>query len=76
MVSELPTELRVDGVSLVSGLEDVVRTADAVVLVTRWAEYEQLPTLLARLDTPPALIDGRRMLPKASVDSYIGVGGG
>ena len=76
VVRELPVELRVDGVSLLSDLEEVVRSAEAVVLVTRWAEYKQLPTLLARLDTPPALIDGRRMLSKASVDSYIGVGGG
>ena len=76
VVRELPVELRVDGVSLLSDLEEVVRPADAVVLVTRWSEYKQLPTLLARLDTPPALIDGRRMLSKASVDSYIGVGGG
>jgi UDPglucose 6-dehydrogenase/GDP-mannose 6-dehydrogenase len=76
VVRELPIELRVDGVSLLSDLEEVVRPADAVVLVTRWAEYDKLPAVFARLETQPALIDGRRMLAKASVDTYIGVGGG
>jgi len=56
--------------SLVEALAD----AEAVVLVTRWGEFEQLPGLLEGRDRPPVVIDGRRMLDKKSLDRYDGVG--
>lgn len=52
-------------------VEETVSNADAVLLVTRWPEFESLPTLLGK-DT--VLIDGRRMLPKTSVAKYEGIG--
>lgn len=76
VVRELPVELRRDGVVLLSDLDEVVRTAEALVLVTRWEEYRRLPVLLAELEAPPRLIDGRRLLAKTSLDSYVGIGEG
>jgi UDPglucose 6-dehydrogenase/GDP-mannose 6-dehydrogenase len=55
-------------------LEDAVRDADAVVIVTRWSEYERLPELLAGIERPPLVVDGRRMLPRTSVPRYEGIG--
>jgi UDPglucose 6-dehydrogenase len=51
-------------------LEDV----DAVVLVTRWKQFEAVPALLAAMASPPLLVDGRRQLDKGAVSRYAGVG--
>jgi UDPglucose 6-dehydrogenase len=55
-------------------LEEAIGDADAVVIVTRWHDYEALPGLLAGLNDPPLVVDGRRMLEKASVERYTGIG--
>jgi UDPglucose 6-dehydrogenase/GDP-mannose 6-dehydrogenase len=55
-------------------LEEAIGGADAVVIVTRWREYEALPHLLAGLERPPLVVDGRRMLEKTSVARYTGIG--
>ncbi|GAA1861057.1 UDP-glucose/GDP-mannose dehydrogenase family protein [Pseudonocardia ailaonensis] len=53
-------------------LAEAVEGAEAVVLVTRWAQYEELPKLLDGADT--LLVDGRRMLAANSVPRYAGIG--
>jgi UDPglucose 6-dehydrogenase/GDP-mannose 6-dehydrogenase len=55
---------------LAQTLEDV----QAVLLLTRWDEFERIPELLARLNPQPVVIDGRRMLDKHSVTRYEGIG--
>ena len=55
-------------------LSNAVARADAVVLMTRWKEFESLPTLFSDLPKQPVLIDGRRMLEKSSVRNYDGIG--
>jgi UDPglucose 6-dehydrogenase/GDP-mannose 6-dehydrogenase len=55
-------------------LADAVKGAEAVVIVTRWDAYRRLPELIARLDPAPLVVDGRRMLDKASVPRYAGIG--
>jgi UDPglucose 6-dehydrogenase len=46
--------------------------ADAVLLVTAWPDYAEVPKLLEGRDLP--VIDGRRMLPSDSLPGYDGVG--
>jgi UDPglucose 6-dehydrogenase len=58
-------------------LEDLaaaVKQAEAVVIVTRWDHFRQLPELVAQLDPPPLVVDGRRMLERDSVPAYAGIG--
>lgn len=55
---------------LAQTLEDV----QAVVLLTRWDEFERIPQLLARSNPQPLVIDGRRMLDKHSIARYEGIG--
>jgi UDPglucose 6-dehydrogenase len=57
-----------------SGLGEAVAGADAVMLVTRWKEFLELPELLRATDPPPILIDGRRLIDKSSVSRYEGIG--
>src|SRR5262249_45791792 len=49
--------------------------ADAILLVTRWPEFGDLPRLLAaRCRNPPLLIDGRRLVDPHAVSRYRGIG--
>ena len=67
----LPDKL--ENVELVESLEAAVASADAVVIVTRWPQYEELPALLERIGRSPVIADGRRMLDK-TVARYTGIG--
>jgi UDPglucose 6-dehydrogenase/GDP-mannose 6-dehydrogenase len=55
-------------------LEECLEDVDAVVLMTRWRQFDSVPGLLAALESPPLLLDGRRQLDKRSVARYAGVG--
>lgn len=55
-------------------VNEVVKGADAVLLLTRWPEFEALPEILNASDNSPLLIDGRRMLEKNCVPRYEGIG--
>jgi UDPglucose 6-dehydrogenase len=48
--------------------------ADAIVLVTRWDEFVKVPDLLKQLTLQPLFVDGRRLLDRASVTRYEGIG--
>jgi UDPglucose 6-dehydrogenase/GDP-mannose 6-dehydrogenase len=63
-----------DGVRFAPSLEAVLDGADAALLITRWDEFRRLPALLAALARPPILIDGRRMIERADVPRYDGIG--
>jgi UDPglucose 6-dehydrogenase/GDP-mannose 6-dehydrogenase len=63
-----------DTIAIADSLEKSLDGAEAVVLVTRWKEFERVPGLLSALAHPPVLVDGRRMLDKASVKRYEGIG--
>ena len=62
------------GVRLAASLEEAVAGAEVVVLVTRWAEFQELPQLLARLGRSPLVVDGRRVLPPKAFARYEGIG--
>ena len=72
----LPEELRGDSqsVTLAASLEESLSAADAVVLVTRWDDYREVPKLLAAMEPPPLFVDGRRMLDKREFARYAGIG--
>lgn len=48
--------------------------AEAILLMTRWPEFEVLPKLLEGHPAPPLVVDGRRMLPKDAFARYEGIG--
>lgn len=61
-------------VTVAADLGSALEKARAVVLVTRWPEFTAVPTLLAGRSDPPVVVDGRRMLDRASVARYDGIG--
>ena len=71
--ASLPVAVR-EGVELVDKLDVAVSMVDAVVLVTRWSEYQRLPDLVEGLESPPLFVDGRRALAPTSLPRYAGIG--
>ena len=61
-------------VSVAATLAEGIEDAEAIVLVTRWPEYEALPDLLAGRNLQPLVVDGRRVLDRNRVARYEGIG--
>lgn len=61
-------------VRVAHSLGDAIGSAEVVVLITRWQEFEALPELLRNSKPAPLVVDGRRMLDPASVPRYAGIG--
>jgi UDPglucose 6-dehydrogenase/GDP-mannose 6-dehydrogenase len=55
-------------------LEEIVKQSKALLLVTSWKEFEELPELLARRRPAPLLVDGRRQIDRRRVKRYAGIG--
>ena len=62
------------GLDLAPDLDQALRGAQAVLVLTRWEEFKDLPRLLAALTEPPVLIDARRMLDRDAWPRYEGIG--
>lgn len=61
-------------VRFVDSLEQAVVDAEAVLVMTRWEQYRALPEVLRIAGSGCAVIDGRRLIPKDSVEAYEGIG--
>lgn len=55
-------------------LSEAIAGAEAILILTRWQHFQQLPELLNGLEPQPLVVDGRRMLDKRSVARYEGIG--
>jgi len=55
-------------------VESAVADADAVVLITRWDEFNAVPELIARVNPEVLFVDARRMLDKSKFARYDGIG--
>jgi UDPglucose 6-dehydrogenase/GDP-mannose 6-dehydrogenase len=63
-----------NAVAFCDDLQEAIVGVSAIVIMTRWQHFELLPALLATMDSPPLVVDGRRMLDKHSVPRYEGIG--
>lgn len=63
-----------DRITLASNLETAIAGADALVLVTRWSQFLEVPALLEASGRNPVVVDGRRLLAPDSVERYEGIG--
>ncbi len=61
-------------VAYAGSLDECIDDVEAVVLLTRWKEFECVPAILGARTPSPLLLDGRRQLDKRAVPRYAGVG--
>jgi UDPglucose 6-dehydrogenase/GDP-mannose 6-dehydrogenase len=66
--------LGVDGITYCEDIGQAVENAQAILLLTRWEELQQLPDIIGKMQPQPLVVDGRRMLGKTSVSRYEGIG--
>jgi UDPglucose 6-dehydrogenase len=57
-----------------SSVVETVNKVEAILLLTRWEEFNDLPDIIKSIGGNPLLIDGRRMLPVNCVNRYEGIG--
>lgn len=62
------------GIEYCDSIEEAVKGVDAVLLLTRWAAFKELPEILKAQGSSALVVDGRRMLPRDSVEYYEGIG--
>ncbi|MEX0772374.1 MAG: UDP-glucose/GDP-mannose dehydrogenase family protein [Balneolales bacterium] len=55
-------------------VSQAISGVDAVVLLTSWEEFAQVPGMMKATNPQPLFIDGRRMLTKTSFTRYEGIG--
>jgi UDPglucose 6-dehydrogenase/GDP-mannose 6-dehydrogenase len=60
--------------TICDSLEDAIKDAEAILLVTRWPEFAKVAEILGKMPSPPLLVDGRRMIDKNAVPRYAGIG--
>jgi UDPglucose 6-dehydrogenase len=63
-----------DSVAIAPSLEQAIDGAEAIVLVTRWHQFDKLASLLPAGAAAPVVVDGRRMFDKADFERYEGIG--
>lgn len=63
-----------DSIIVSDTLEHAIRNADAMLLMTRWPEFDSLAELVCSLENTPLVIDGRRFLNKPDFSRYEGIG--
>ena len=63
-----------DKLVLCENLEQAIEGSQAIILVTRWECFRKVPELLTHINPQPVFVDGRRLLDKASIIRYEGIG--
>jgi len=60
--------------TLAPDLASCIDGVAAIVVVTAWPEFNELPAILATIDNPPIVVDGRRMFKPSEFKEYAGIG--
>ena len=61
-------------VSYATSVEDAVSGVDAIIVVTPWKEFRDIPTLLKKEGSKAIFVDARRAFDKNAIPNYAGVG--
>jgi UDPglucose 6-dehydrogenase/GDP-mannose 6-dehydrogenase len=71
---ETEKALGLNAISYADSLEDCIRGADVILLMTSWPQFKDLPQVLEKDSLAPLLIDGRRLIDNTFVKKYEGIG--
>jgi len=63
-----------DEIEFCDQLARAIEGVEAIIVVTRWAQFKALPEMIKHLNPPPLVVDARRMFERSEVARYAGVG--
>jgi len=63
-----------DRVRHATTLAEAIHGADGILIMTAWPEFREVAAMVTSHPSPPLVVDGRRLLDKASVPRYSGIG--
>jgi UDPglucose 6-dehydrogenase len=63
-----------DRLTWASTVPEAVDGVEAILVMTRWSEFDDLADLVAGVDPQPVVVDGRRMLDTSRFERYEGIG--
>lgn len=63
-----------DAINYAATLDECIDDVSAILIMTSWPEFKDIPGRIADMERPPLLVDGRRMIDKDSVPTYEGIG--
>jgi len=63
-----------ENITFCSSVYETLSKVEAILLLTRWGEFKNIPDIIKSMGIDPLVIDGRRMLPVNSVNRYEGIG--
>jgi UDPglucose 6-dehydrogenase/GDP-mannose 6-dehydrogenase len=63
-----------DRVAYATDLTGIPKSVQGILLITAWDEFSGLPELVAALDPPPVVVDGRRFYSTADFERYEAIG--
>jgi len=66
--------IRDDGITYCESLSAALLDIDAIIVVTPWPEFDQVPSLIRGRHPAPVFVDARRAFPRDSVERYEGIG--
>lgn len=72
--SERAKQILSDKVNVVGSIHRALKDVAAVVIVTKWPEFTEVPELLKQINPNALVVDGRRMLAIDSHPHYTGIG--
>ncbi len=62
------------GIKYCDTLTQAIADVHAILVLTRWDEFSEVPALLQSSDKQPLVIDARRMFDRRSIEHYDGIG--
>jgi UDPglucose 6-dehydrogenase/GDP-mannose 6-dehydrogenase len=63
-----------EGIEYCKNLSQAVKDVAAIIVMTRWEAFNQLPDLIRSSNPDALVVDGRRMLEKSEMTNYTGIG--
>ena len=63
-----------DTISYTTDLNEALADTAAVMVVTTWPEYKELPAMVSAMSAQPIVVDGRRMFTPDQFETYAGIG--
>ncbi|MDC3171599.1 UDP-glucose/GDP-mannose dehydrogenase family protein [Pelagibacteraceae bacterium] len=57
-----------------NNLKAAIKNVDAILIMTKWREFSDIPNIIKKNNPDVLIIDGRRIIKPSTVSNYVGIG--